>query len=222
MLFMHSPAMTKQEILSFASVDDSSGDADWHHVYDGFIENLRRVGVARTTPQVGELFPDFVLPDEFGRYRQFSETVRAGPVVLSFNRGGWCPYCRGELLAWSAQSEALKDAGGRLVVATAEVGGRAAALREIVGPEAQILCDIDHGVAMSAGLTFRCNDDLQSRYLACGLDLAELYGGGGGLLPVPATFVIDPQFIVRYVFADPDFRIRAEPSDVIHRLAKLT
>ena len=194
---------------------------EWTPIYDAFVAKLRSGAVAANAPKVGELFPDFAVPDAQGRYRSLAELVAAGPIVLSFNRGGWCPFCRGELSAWGERVEQLADAGGRFVTITGEVGGRAEKLRELVGPGATILCDIDHGLALSVGLAFHCEADLQRRYRACGLDLADIYGGAGWILPVPATFVIDRTQTVRFAFADPDFRLRAEPDEVIAVLAAL-
>jgi len=187
---------------------------EWTSVYDAFVAKLRDGAVAATAPKNGETFPDFCLPDAFGHYRSLAELVADGPIVLSFNRGGWCSACRGELSAWGERREVLAAAGGRLVTITGEVGGRAAQLLDLVGPEATILCDIDHGLALAVGLAFRCDAHLQARYLACGLDLADIYGGDGWILPVPATFVIDRDQSVRFAFADPDFRIRADPDEV--------
>lgn len=188
---------------------------DWTPVYDAFVARLRATGVGSHAPSVGARFPEFALPDDHGRYRTFAELRREGPLVLSFNRGGWCPYCRAELAGWGERTGALANAGGRFVSVAAETGGRAEQLHELVGAEAEVLCDVDHGLALAVGLAFHCDSDLQRRYLACGLDLAEIYGGGGWFLPVPATFVIDTRGIVRYAFVEPDFRHRADPDIVI-------
>lgn len=194
---------------------------EWTPVYDAFVAKLRSGAVAESAPKRGDVFPDFAIPDAHGRYRSLAELVTDGPIVLSFNRGGWCPFCRGELSAWGERVEALAAAGGRFVTITGEVGGRAEGLHDLIGPDATILCDIDHGLALSVGLAFRCDADLQQRYRACGLDLADIYGGPSWILPVPATFVIDRDQSVRFAFADPDFRIRAEPDDVIAAIADL-
>lgn len=77
---------------------------------------------------------------------------------------------------------------------------------------------MDLGVALSAGLTFRYSDEVQQRYLDCALELAEIFGGGGWLLPIPAAFLIARSAIVRYAFMDPDFRVRAEPDAVFASL----
>lgn len=194
---------------------------DWTPVYDAFVLKLRAAGVGRRAPAVGARFPDFALPDPQGRYRTLAGLLADGPLVLSFNRGGWCPFCRAELGGWGARAAALAEAGGRFVSIAGEVGGRADRLHDFVGDGATILCDVDHGLALAVGLAFRCDADLQARYLACGLDLGEVYGGGGWFLPVPATFVLDRQAIVRFAFTDPDFRNRADPDTAIAVLRAL-
>jgi peroxiredoxin len=193
----------------------------WTSVYDAFVAKLRSNGAGQAAPRLGDVLPDFALPDYRGRYRTLASLVGAGPTVLSFNRGGWCPYCRAELEAWRGHAETLTGAGGRFVSIAAETGGRAEHLRELIGEGAEVLVDVDHGLALSLGLTVRCDAELQARYLACGLDLANIYGNGGWLLPVPATFVVDRERRVRFAFVDPDFRHRAEPGDVIASLRGL-
>ncbi len=213
--------MTHAPSLSALLDDCRATTHEWTPVYDTFVAKLREGSVAATAPRVGDPFADFALPDERGRYRSLAEIVSEGPVVLSFNRGGWCPFCRSELSAWGERSEALLAAGGKFVTITGEVGGRAGRLHDLIGPGATILCDIDHGLALSVGLAFRCEEDLQRRYRACGLDLADIYGGQGWIMPVPATFVIDRELTVRYAFVNPDFRVRAEPDHVIEHIASL-
>jgi peroxiredoxin len=194
---------------------------EWTPVYDAFVAKLRIGAIAATAPTAGDTFPDFALPDERGRYLSLADILTDGPIVLSFNRGGWCPYCRSELSAWGERVDALAAVGGRLVTITGEVGGRAARLHDLVGPDASILCDVDHGLALSVGLAFRYDADLQKRHRDCGLDLADIYGSNAWVLPVPATFVIDRDRTVRFAFADPDFRLRAEPDDVLAVVAAL-
>lgn len=207
--------MNKMTLLSAVLDDCRETTREWTPVYDAFVAKLHQNEVAANAPHVGDEFPDFALPDERGRYRSLDAIVADGPIVLSFNRGGWCPFCRGELSAWGERIEALRQANGRLVTVTGEVGGRAGQLHDPVGSDATILCDVDHGLALSLGLAFRCDEDMRHRYLACGLDLSQIYGGDGWFLPVPATFVIDTDRTVHFAFAEPDFRIRAEPDDVI-------
>jgi peroxiredoxin len=197
------------------------GDSSWEEVYDGFVGGLNKVGVGRTAPRVGDRLPEFTLPNSRGVYVQSRDLLDAGPLVLSFNRGGWCPYCRAELGAWADAMPQLRRLGGTFVSVTPEVGGRAAAMREALGLDAEVLCDVDHGVALELGLAFHLGGELRQRYLACGLDLAEAYGSPSWFIPIPATFVIDGGGIVRFSFVDPDFRRRAEPADVLAAVSAL-
>jgi hypothetical protein len=126
------------------------------------------------------------------------------------------------LESWRAALPGLKAAGSKLAIVTAELGGRSQALGDIVGPGAVALCDVDHGLALELGLAFHVGPNLIADYHEIGIDLNELYGGAAGLLPVPATFVVRTDGIIEYAFADPDFRLRAEPENVVGIVASLT
>jgi peroxiredoxin len=194
----------------------------WCERYDEFVARLRALEVGARAPRVGDRFPEIALPDYRGRYRTLAGLLAGGPLVISFNRGGWCPYCVSELESWRAALPGLEDAGGKLAIVTAELGGRSQALGDIVGPDAVTLCDVDHGLALELGLAFHVGPTLIAAYRESGIDLNELYGGAAGLLPVPATFVVRVDGIIEYAFVDPDFRLRAEPEDVVRIVASLT
>ncbi|MGL6043886.1 MAG: redoxin domain-containing protein, partial [Sandaracinobacteroides sp.] len=138
--------------------------------------------------------------------------------VLSFQRGGWCPYCSAEMAAWGRLAPELEARGGQLAIVTPETGGRAASLVHKAGPFARLLCDVDHGVAMALGLTVPLAEEVARRYRDAGLDLDRLTGGAGGFVPIPATFAVTTDGLVRFAWANPDFRLRAEPADVLAAL----
>ncbi|HTI31055.1 MAG TPA: peroxiredoxin-like family protein [Sphingomonas sp.] len=204
-----------------SSLDALRSKSQWRPLYDEFVEGLRRIGAGAASPAVGEEFPAFALPNAAGHYRSLDALLADGPLVLSFNRGGWCPYCATELRAWSDRLPELQDAGGHFAAITPEVGGRAALLGQLLHGDAEMLCDVDHGLALTAGLAFYIGEPLMRRYERSGLDLKDLYGSSSGFLPIPATYVIDQAGTVRYAFADPDFRIRAEPMEVIAAVRSL-
>jgi peroxiredoxin len=194
----------------------------WRERYDEFVARLRALEIGAHAPRVGDRFPEIALPDYRGRHCTLDMLLAGGPLVLSFNRGSWCPYCVSELESWRAALPGLKAAGSKLAIVTAELGGRSQALGDIVGPGAVALCDVDHGLALELGLAFHVGPNLIADYREIGIDLNELYGGAAGLLPVPATFVVRTDGIIEYAFADPDFRLRAEPQHVVGIVASLT
>jgi peroxiredoxin len=191
----------------------------WLSGYDALIARLKASNAMAGAPQVGNIAPDFALPDADGGLHRLSDLLAGGPAVLSFNRGSWCPYCREEVGAWSESLDDLKAAGGRLIIVTPETGGKLKALAALAGAGAVVLCDPDLGVALRYGLAFPVGPALLQQFLAAGFDLAAAYGTNNGLLPAPATFLLDRARQVHLAFVDPDFRHRAEPADVLVALS---
>jgi peroxiredoxin len=189
--------------------------SDWQPIYQAFVDGLRAAGAGGAAPRPGAPMPPFALPDAAGRWTRLADLLRKQPLVLSFQRGGWCPYCRAELAAWKAAGPALVDAGAGLVVVTPETGGRAALLADQLPPGTHILCDVDHGVALALGLAVPIPEALSARYRAAGLDLDRLTGGAGQVLPIPATFALAADGRVLAAAADPDFRRRADPAEML-------
>jgi peroxiredoxin len=187
--------------------------------YDEVVIGLRAVGVGEAALAVGDTFPDFALPNARGGLFRLGDLLASGPVVLNFSRGRWCPYCAHEISAWSAMLPALAEAGARFVEITGETGGAASAIAAGLAGPADVLCDVDHGLALSLGLAFFAGEPLLDFYRKRGLDFNALYGSDSGFLPVPGTFAVDRDGTVLFAHVDVDFRNRAEPADVIAALA---
>lgn len=206
--------------------------------FDEIVIGLRAAGVGASAPAVGDTFPDFSLPNAEGGYRRLGDLLQAGPVVINFSRGRWCPYCVHEISVWAEMLPALAEAGARFIEITGETGGGARAIGAVLAaadrPEsnrpdsnqaaskraatAEVLCDVDHGLALSLGLAFFAGEPLLDFYQKRGLDFHALYGSRSGFLPVPGTFAVGRDGVVRHAFVDVDFRNRAEPADVIAAL----
>lgn len=193
----------------------------WEAPTNALVAQLRARKVGSNAPRLNQPFPDFTLPDTQGRHVSLADLIVSGPIVLSFLRGRWCPYCAQELTDWHDAMPRLEAQGGRFIAVSAETGGLADSFRHEIAPGAQMLCDVDHGLAMLLGLAFPIGDDLHQKYVDAGLDLAAIFGNSGRILPITATYVIDGSGIVRYAFADPDFRVRADPAVVIGVVAAL-
>jgi peroxiredoxin len=212
---VHKPLMEQTTRLYEKLQSCTLENSEWSSLYDAFVGRLTLLETGHAAPGAGMDFPELVLPDHLGRHQRLAAVYADGPVVITFIRGGWCPWCCSELDSWHDNLAALEAAGGRLVVIVGEVAGRADHIEEMLDGKALVLCDIDHGAALDLGLAFHAGAELVQRYLQAGLDLADIYGTDSGILPIPATFVVDTQGVVRYAFVDPDFRVRAEPLDVI-------
>jgi peroxiredoxin len=186
--------------------------------FDEIVVGLRSTGVGRAAPGVGEIFPEFALPSARGGYLGLSELLAEGPAVINFSRGRWCPYCVHELAAWGEALPALNATGARFLEVTGATGGEARSILHSLPGHADVVCDVDHGLALSLGLAFFAGEPMLDFYRNDGLDMNAIYGSDSGFLPVPATYVVGQDGAVRFAFVDVDFRNRAEPADVLAAL----
>ena len=183
--------------------------------YDQLLGALRDTGFLPNIIELGARFPDFMLPDAEGRLVDLASLLARAPVIIQFFRGEWCPYCRMMLDALTEALPAIEAAGGILVALTPDTNGLALEAKQAHGAKFVILSDVDYGVGLAAGVIFKVPALYRQRLARAGTDLAARHGNGAWFLPVPATFILDRDGVVRWRFADPDFTKRAEPDEVI-------
>ncbi|MBR0873248.1 AhpC/TSA family protein [Bradyrhizobium tropiciagri] len=195
--------------------------ADWES-YNHLVGWLRDTGVASHALKVGDDAPDFLLPDADGRLHSSEQLRRNGPLVLSFFRGGWCPFCTAELYALQAAKDQFESVGATLAVVTPETRDFPRQLKRSLGLELRVLSDVDYGVAMSYGVLFRVPDETKAHYSGLGFDFGARHGSSTWMLPIPATYVIGGEGRIRSAFVEPDFTIREEPSQILASLRRVT
>lgn len=190
-------------------------------VIDAAIERLRRTGIAEACLQVGETAPDFQLPDTDGRIVSLEASLRSGPVVVTFYRGGWCPYCNLALRALHQAMARLEAERASLLAITPQLAEGVRETRERLGLDFPMLADHDNRTARLFGLVFRLPDDLIALYRRLGVDIAAANGTAEWELPLPATYVVAPDGVVAYAMVDVDYTHRAEPADIVAALRRL-
>jgi peroxiredoxin len=195
-------------------------DAD-REAYRHLVEWLRKTDVASHALQVGDTAPDFLLPDAHGRLHSSEHLRGEGPLVVSFYRGGWCPFCNAELRALQAVKAELDSLKANLVVLSPETRDLPRQLKRQLNLDLTMLADVDHGVAISYGVLFRVPEETKAHYAGQGYDFGQRHGSTEWMLPIPATFVIDQAGVVRGAFVEPDFTIRQEPSDILDNVRRL-
>jgi peroxiredoxin len=172
---------------------------------------------------VGKKIADFVLPNAKGAKVSLYEELKSGPVVVSFYRGGWCPFCNTQLAGYQARLEDIKVAGGQLIAVSPEVPSKTELTMVKNKLSFKVLSDADNKIAEQYGLVFTLpaeKADGMNKWLkeTTGSDLAEFNGVEGNRLPIPATFVIGTDGVVTYLFKNPDYKQRADLDDVIAAL----
>ena len=192
---------------------------DWAAAYQQIISTLNREGFYEGMIGPGAAFPDFMLPSTKGLLVSLREELARGPVVLTFFRGEWCPFCELTAAALAEAAPRIAAAGGRILALTPEGGEWPLRLQQRDNSAFEVLADIDFGVGLAAGLVFKIPPLYRARVQGLRLDLRQ--GNAAWCLPVPAVFVIRPDGVIAWRFADVDFARRPEPDEILAALARL-
>jgi len=184
-------------------------------VVDRMVARLADNSVGLNAPKPGEPMPDFVLPDEAGRLVSLAQLLNKGPVVISFNRGHWCPYCRLNVDALAKADSEIASLGAQIVAISPETVKWGAELKAYANAPFHILSDVDGGYALELNLLFWVGDEKRAAMKAGGFDVSLFQANDTWMLPIPATFVVGRNGIVRARHIDPDYRNRMKIEDLI-------
>ena len=181
---------------------------------DRLIQRLRQYGAGESAPQIGESLPPFVLPDDAGQMVSLDELLNRGPVAVTFHRGHWCPYCRININALVQAHRQLPAGEGQIIAIMPDRQRFIADLKSRSNMPFPILTDMDNGYALSLNLTIWVGADIQ-KMMEGYLDLPAFQGNNSWMLPIPATFVVGRDSLIRVRFIDPDYRNRMMISDML-------
>lgn len=185
-------------------------------------ERLLSSDVAAHAKRTGDAAPDFALPNVRGKELRLSELLTEGPVVLSFYRGGWCPFCNLEFRALSVILPEIRSLGATLVGVSPETPDVSLSTVEECGLDFEVVSDLGNRVARSYGLLMEVYEELRPLYLEWGLDVPAHNGDQSWELPVPATYVIDRTGIIQAGLVDKNYTHRMEPIAIIAALRQIT
>jgi peroxiredoxin len=181
---------------------------------DRLVRRLRQYRAGESAPRIGEPMPPFVLPDETARMVSLEELLNRGPVAVTFHRGHWCPYCRININALVEAHKQLPAGGGEIIAIMPDRQKFVADLKSQSNVPFPILTDMDNGYALSLNLTIWVGAEIQ-KMMEGRLDLLTFQGNNSWMLPIPATFVVGRDALIRARFIDPDYRNRMMISDML-------
>ena len=167
--------------------------------------------------------PNFELSNQHGQSVQLTELLAKGPVVITFYRGSWCPYCNLQLKALQSRLPEIHALGAQLVAISPQVPDGSMSENEISNMDFVVLSDQNADVAASYGVAWKVPEFLlEHMRVDRGLDLESLNNGNGSILPIPATFVLNSEGKITWRYVDVDYRTRSEPEDIINALKALS
>jgi peroxiredoxin len=191
-------------------------------VFDRSIRDLVDHGVPTGTVKVGDKMATFALSDATDVAVTLDQLVEAGPAVIVFYRGGWCPYCNLALRTY--QQELLPELatfGARLVAISPQSPDQSLSTAEKIGLNFTVLSDPSSRLARQIGVAFQQAEAVLEAQRKLGLDLAQVNAEGSTELPRPTVLIVDKDRTVRFVDVQPDYTARTEVADILAALAGL-
>jgi peroxiredoxin len=183
---------------------------------------LAASGIAQRALKAGDRAPDFSLPDTRGGFVRLNGLLAAGPVVLSFYRGGWCPYCNLELRALQQALPEITRLGATLVAVSPQTPDESLSTAEKNALAFPVLSDAGSATAKSFGIAYYLGEELRPIYTRFGHALPDENGDESWVLPIPATYVIDTEGTIALAYVDVDYRNRLEPTEILTALQSLS
>ena len=171
----------------------------------------------------GQRAEDFILMDTHGQPVRLKALLDVGPVVLSFYRGGWCPYCsielRGLQLAWPE----IESLGAAMIAVSPQLPDNSSSTVIKNEVEFPVLSDVGNIVAKRFGIVYKLSKELLSVHAKADHSLSTFNGETGSQeLPMAATFVLDRSGKIQLAFVDEDYTRRLDPDRIIEVLRRLS
>src|SRR5260370_29702117 len=176
------------------------------------IGQLITSGAAESAIKEGARAPDFALPDPRGSAMRLSHLLEQGPVVMTFYRGAWCPYCHLALRAYQQAMPQLQAGGVTLVAISPQTPDHSRALAEKLELTFSLLSDMGNQVARQFGLVFTIDEAVRAAHKQVCADLPRFNGTDSWELPMAGTFLVNQSGTVCLAFVHADFTRRLDPS----------
>ncbi|MEJ2912559.1 peroxiredoxin-like family protein [Pseudoalteromonas sp. C12FD-1] len=208
----------KAQIDAYNVQKEAKLPADVLALMDKTNEELIAQHIKNNALQVGAKVSNFNLSNHNGETIELTDLLNKGPVIISFYRGGWCPYCNLELKALNNYLPQFKTQSAQLIAISPQLPDETLSTAQKNALEFDVLSDVSNKVADQFGLLFTLDERIQALYTQFGIDFEKYYGDKSYKLPLPATYVINQKGIITYAFLNEDYTLRAEPADVMAAL----
>tara|TARA_R110002050_G_scaffold300287_1_gene468583 strand:- start:11694 stop:12272 length:579 start_codon:yes stop_codon:yes gene_type:complete len=186
----------------------------------GELQDFQKLVIANAAEvkglSVGDRAPDFNLPNAFGKKVSLYEALKSGIVIIKFYRGEWCPICNLDLREIQNYLPRIKSLGATLLAISPQRPDDALTAIQKNELEFEVLSDADQDVIKAYNLQFDPGEDYHQRR-----DLTVLNGEGLKTLPVPATFIINPNQIIEAAHVEANYTQRMGPLEIIHVLERM-
>jgi len=190
--------------------------------FDVFNADAKQLGTKYTSPlklKKGDKVPLFTLPNAKNELVSIGDLLNQGPLVVTFYRGVWCPYCNLQLKQYQEILPKIKEAGAQLIAISPQSADSSLSSKETNELAFEVLSDVGNKVAKKFTTVFENAEAAIKAMTDLGYDFHSFYSDESGEIPIPATFVIAQDGTITYAFSGGgDYRQRAEPQDILDAL----
>jgi len=169
----------------------------------------------------GDQAPDARVHTAQGEPVQLRSVLERGPSVVIFYRGGWCPYCTKHLAALAGVEEKLKERGFQILALSPDRPEKIRDAQKDAVFQYELLSDSSMEAAKAFGLAFTLDEDTLAQLDSYGIDIEDASGETHHMLPVPAVFIVDQDGTIRFAHADPNYKQRLDPDQIIREAHKI-
>ena len=184
-------------------------------------KRLKESGLEGHALQPGQTMPDFELPDATGRIVRSAELRSQGPLLITFYRGSWCPFCNLALRAFQERNAEMKTRGVTLLAISPQTPDHSLTLQEKHSLQFSVLSDAGNKVARQFGVVFALDPGLKTVQEQFGVDIPTYNGDHTFELPVPATFLVSTDGKVLKSYVEADYMQRLDPETALAWIREL-
>ncbi len=209
----------EQQLKAYADQSAAKIPQEIQKVMKGAIEDLGKSDLLQKAFKTGDTLPQISLKNQKEEVVSLTDKLNEGKkLVLSFYRGGWCPYCNIQLKALQEILPEIEEKGAELIAITPETPDNSLSTIEKNELSFTVLSDIDNKVADNLNLAYQLPSELNDIYLQFGINLEESQGNTDRSVPLAATYVIDANGKAVYHFYHEDYKLRANPKEILEVL----
>jgi peroxiredoxin len=189
-------------------------------IYAEGIAAVENSGILQSAAQVGDTAPNFTLNTITNKQVTLYDALMEGPVVLTWYRGGWCPYCNMTLHRLQEELPYIQAEGASLIALSPERLEDMSATQDKHQLTFDVASDLGNKVGKQFGVVFKLTDEVAKIYQE-NYDLHTYNGDESDELPLAATYIIGKNGVIQYAFLNADYRNRAEPFEIVEQLKLL-
>lgn len=178
------------------------------------LHELMELNLEKRALKVGDIAPDFTLLDANGSPVSLYDTLQHNPVILTFFRGNWCPFCMAELAHYQeAINNKIVDSAMVIAISpqTIHFNHDVTTKNNL---EFKILSDKGNEIADKYGLVFTLQENIRDIYRNIGADLELFNNDNTYKLPIPATYLIDKNKKIVFSSVSTNYMERADVCDI--------